>query len=104
MNLVSTFKTYAILAFLSIALTGCASTPSDESTGQYLDGTAITAKVKSALALSSDTSALQIEVETFKNKVQLAGFVDSQAEKDAAEKIASGVDDVVAVDNALIVK
>lgn len=104
MNLITVLRKFAMLSVLAIAVSGCASTPNDESTGEYLDGAAITAKVKSELALSSDTSALQIEVETFKNKVQLAGFVDSQAEKDAAERIASEVEGVESVDNVLVVK
>lgn len=91
-------------AFFLFSVVGCAGTPNDESTGEYLDSAAITAKVKAELALADETSALQIEVETFKDVVILSGFVDSEEEKSAAQAIAEDVKGVVKVENSLVVK
>ena len=96
---------FIAVAFLGVILAaGCSATPTSQSTGEYLDSAAISAKVKSELALADETNALEIEVETFRDVVQLSGFVDSQEEKDAAEKIARDVKGVKHVDNALLVK
>lgn len=100
----SLLKPAIIAASMAFVVAGCASTPSDESAGEYIDSAAITAKVKSELALSDDTSALQIEVETFKDVVQLSGFVDSADEKAAAGRIAADVSGVADVRNDLVVK
>ncbi len=94
----------SVFLTLALMMAGCASSPTSESTGQYLDSSIITAKVKSELALAEETSALQIEVETYKGTVLLSGFVDSAEESLTAENIASGVDGVVTVENSLVVK
>lgn len=93
-----------VAAAMVTLLAGCAGTASKESTGEYLDNTAITAKIKADLAMADETSAMDIEVDTFKNTVMLSGFVDSEAEKMAAQKIAEEVEGVVTVKNALVVK
>ena len=56
----------------------------NESTGEYIDDSVLTAKVKTALIESSDTKAHQINVETNHGVVQLSGFVDNAAAKSAA--------------------
>lgn len=94
----------AILFTFVVSVMGCATSPNSESTGEYLDSAAITAKVKAELALSDETSALNIEVETFKDVVILSGFVDSEEIKAAAQKIAEDVEGVVEVKNALVIK
>jgi hyperosmotically inducible periplasmic protein len=73
-------------------------------TGETIDDTTITAKVKTALIESPATKASQIKVETKFGVVQLSGFVDDQATKDAAAKVAQAVKGVKSVDNALTVK
>lgn len=83
---------------------GCASTPTSDSTGQYVDDTSITTKVKSALLGDDSVKSFEIKVETVKGVVQLSGFVDTSAQKYAAEKDASGVAGVKSVQNSLIVK
>ena len=97
-------KLIAVTLFSVIVGAGCSATPTSQSTGEYLDSAAISAKVKAELALADETSALEIEVETFRDTVQLSGFVDSQEEKDAAERIARDVKGVSKVDNSLLVK
>ena len=48
MTQVKRFSTF-ILMLVMVAFMGCASSPKQEGTGEYLDDTAITAKVKSAV-------------------------------------------------------
>ena len=85
-------------------IVSCAATSTQESTGEYFDDSAITAKVKNQLLQAKDVSALQVTVETFKGRVQLSGFVSTQDEKIKAEKLARGVPGVRSVTNDLIVK
>jgi osmotically-inducible protein OsmY len=65
------------LAFFMAMAVGCASTPSQESTGEYFDDTVITAKVKAAIFNEPNLKSAEINVETFKGDVQLSGFVNS---------------------------
>jgi osmotically-inducible protein OsmY len=88
----------------STMLTGCASTAKTESVGQYVDSSAVTLKVKAALAADKQVESLPITVNTYKNGVQLSGYVDSSYQKHKAGKIASRVPGVMVVQNALIVK
>ncbi|MGB5246380.1 MAG: BON domain-containing protein, partial [Woeseia sp.] len=74
-------RNFIIAAFMGIVLIGCASTRTQESTGEYIDDTTITTKVKSQLLLSKDTTGTAISVETFKGIVQLGGFVKTTEEK-----------------------
>jgi osmotically-inducible protein OsmY len=94
-----------ILATLGVAsFSGCAATATRESTGEYIDNTAITAKVKAALVRDELVSALDVSVETFRGVVQLSGFVDTQAQKDRAAQVARSVEGVTDVKNNLVVK
>jgi len=102
-------KRHRILSFLlCIALTavflGCASTQKREGTGEYIDDSAITAKVKAAILSESSLKVFQINVETFKGEVQLSGFVDSAQSVNKAGEVARGVKGVKSVKNNLIVK
>jgi len=71
---------------------------------EYIDDSAITAKVKAALVGDSRTKASQIEVETREGVVQLAGFVNNSEAKATAEELARGIDHVKSVDNQIDVK
>jgi len=82
----------------------CASTPQQSSTGEVVDDSVITTKVKSELAGDEFLKSFQISVETRKGIVELSGFVASQNAKDKAGQIARGVGGVKSVKNALIVK
>ena len=92
-----------IVLFIAI-LAACASTSKKESTGQYVDDSVITTKVKAQLAGDDFLKSFQISVETFKGTVQLSGFVNSKAASDKAIQIAYGVGGVKSVKNDLIVK
>ncbi|MHB1012431.1 MAG: BON domain-containing protein [Desulfobacteria bacterium] len=89
---------------LVAAFVGCASTQKREGTGEYLDDSAITAKVKAAIFNEPSLKVLQINVETFKGEVQLSGFVDTAQSVKKAGEVAHGVKGVVSVKNNLIVK
>lgn len=89
---------------LITAFTGCAATQKHESTGEYLDDSVITSKVKTNILAESSLKVLQIKVETYKGEVQLSGFVDSQQNAQKAEEIAKSVSGVKSVKNSLVVK
>lgn len=88
-----------VLTFMS-----CAATPKSSSTGEYIDDSVITTKVKALLAKDEGLKTFQISVETYKGVVQLGGFVDSQADIDKAAKIAASVEGVVSVKNNILLK
>jgi hyperosmotically inducible periplasmic protein len=89
---------------LTLALISCAGNRTSASTGEYVDDSVISTKVKTALHMDDDVSGFQVNVETFKGTVQLSGFVDTQEQADRAEEIARGVDGVEDVDNNITVK
>jgi osmotically-inducible protein OsmY len=95
----------AFLAVLIVALAmGCASTAKQEGTGEYVDDTVITAKVKAAVFNEPSLKSAEINVETFKGVVQLSGFVNSQADINKAVEVARGVAGVTSVKNAMRLK
>ena len=93
-----------VLLTLITAFAGCASTRTSESTGEYIDDSVITTKVKSLLAEDDFLKSFQISVETYKATVQLSGFVNSRQAVDKAGQIAWSVKGVKSVKNNLIVK
>jgi len=102
-------KRHRILSFLVCigliaVFLGCASTPTREGTGEYIDDSAITTKVKAAIFNDPSLKVFQINVETFKGEVQLSGFVDSAQSVKKAGEVARGVNDVKSVKNNLNVK
>ncbi len=98
---------YLSALFLAVTLTsvvGCASTATQEGTGQYIDDSVITAKVKAAIFDDAATKVLEINVETFKGVVQLSGFVTTQAAANRAIELARGVSGVKGVTNDMRLK
>lgn len=83
---------------------GCAGTRTHDSTGEYVDDTGITTKVKAALLRDDAVKSFEIKVETMKGVVQLSGFVDNGDQKEAASRDAASVAGVASVSNNLIVK
>ena len=95
----------AIFAALAIATTlGCAGTMKKESTGEYVDDVAITAKVKKDIFDEPTLKSAEINVETFKGVVQLSGFVASPANIVTASTVAKNVNGVTSVTNKMAVK
>jgi hyperosmotically inducible protein len=84
--------------------TGCAGSATKESTGEYIDNSAITARVKAALADDELVKAREINVESFRGTVQLSGFVNTSEEKSRAGRIAASVAGVQDVKNNITVK
>jgi hyperosmotically inducible protein len=93
-----------VLLMLITTFVACASTPKQESTGEYVDNSVITTKVKALLAEDDFLKSFQISVETYKGIVQLSGFVNSQQAVNKAGQIAKSVQGVKSVRNDLIVK
>ena len=89
---------------LLISLLGCASTAKHEGTGEYVDDSVITAKVKAAVFNEPSLKSAEINVETFKGVVQLSGFVNSQADINKALEVARSVDGVKSVQNSMRLK
>lgn len=100
------FNRFAVwfLPVLLASLLGCASTAKHEGTGEYVDDSVITAKVKTAVFNEPSLKSAEINVETFKGTVQLSGFVSSQADIDKALEVARSVDGVKSVQNSMRVK
>ncbi|MDO8906779.1 BON domain-containing protein [Hydrogenophaga sp.] len=102
-----TIQRLSVLVLAAAAFTtmvGCAATSTKESTGQYLDDTAITAKVKAAIFNEPTLKSAEVNVETFKRVVQLSGFVSSQADIQKATSVARSVDGVASVKNDMRLK
>ena len=88
-----------LTVFAVLLMVGCASTSQKSSTGEYIDDSAITTKVKAALFNEPTLKASQINVETFKGEVQLSGFVESQTAIDKAVAVTKNVKGVTSVKN-----
>lgn len=84
--------------------TACSSTATRQSTGEYIDDTAISAKVKSAFVSDDSVKAFDVQVETFRGVVQLSGFVDNMNQKSRAEQIARSTNGVRDVRNNIQLK
>ena len=98
------FIRYFVILMLFATVVACASTPKQESTGEYVDDSVITTKVKSLLAADDFLKSFDIGVETFQGTVQLSGFVNSQKAVDKAVEITRSVKGVNSVRNNLMVK
>jgi osmotically-inducible protein OsmY len=94
----------AFVALTLVAVGGCASTPAQESTGEYIDDTLLTTKVKTAIFNEPSLKVAEINVETFKGVVQLSGFVASAAAASKAAQVASQVSGVKSVKNDMRIK
>ena len=94
-----------LVAIVAVSgILGCASTSSSEGTGEYLDDTVITTKVKAAIFEQPTLKSAEINVETFKGVVQLSGFVTSRDNADTAVRTARAVKGVTNVKNDMRIK
>ena len=95
----------AIIASLAMAaLVGCASTAKTEGTGEYVDDSVITTKMKTAIFNDATLKSAEINVETFKGSVQLSGFVGSQSDINRAVALARSISGVTSVKNDMRLK
>lgn len=104
----TSLKVFALAALCAAGVVsftaGCAGTATKESTGEFVDDAAITTKVKAALIKDEVVKARDVNVETFKGRVQLSGFVENAAQKTRAGEIAGGIAGVLDVKNNITVK
>jgi osmotically-inducible protein OsmY len=102
-NLIRKWATFAGVVLMATAL-GCASTAKQEATGEYMDDTVITGKVKTAIFNEPTLKSAEINVETFKGVVQLSGFVSSATAENTAVVVARKVEGVKSVKNDMRLK
>ena len=95
----SVLKRVTALFVGALLVCACAATPTQESTGEYIDDSMITTKVKTAILNEPGLKVSQINVETYKGVVQLSGFVDSAADATKAVALAQAVKGVTNVKN-----
>ena len=104
MKYLISFFTALFLSLTLLTAAGCASTQKQEGTGQYVDDSVITTKVKTAILNEPGLSSAEINVETFKGEVQLSGFVNSRADINKAVAVARSVGGVKSVKNSMQLK
>ena len=93
-----------ILATIFAVMLGCASTAKHEGTGEYIDDSVITTKVKAAILNEPMLKSAEINVETYKGVVQLSGFVSTKDDIDKAASVARSVKGVTSVKNDMRLK
>jgi len=104
MKQLSKYLSALFLAVALVSVVGCASTSKQEGTGEYIDDSVITTKVKAAIFNEPSLKTMEINVETFKGVVQLSGFVSSRAAETKAVEVARSVKGVTSVKNDMRVK
>ena len=104
MKIAQRLSTMLFAASLVATMAGCASTSTKEGTGEFIDDTVITAKVKASIFNEPTLKSSEINVETFKGDVQLSGFVADPADATKAAEVARGVKGVTSVKNDVRVK
>jgi osmotically-inducible protein OsmY len=102
-KIMHSFKLLLVVGYL-LSATSCTSSKKSESTGQYIDDSVITTRVKAAVFAEDTLRSNQINVKTYKGTVQLSGFIDSKEDLNRAGELASSVDGVKNVKNDLIVR
>ncbi|MCL4471071.1 MAG: BON domain-containing protein [Sulfuricella sp.] len=104
MKQLSKYLSAFFLAIALVSVVGCASTSKQEGTGEYIDDSVITTKVKAAIFNEPSLKSAEINVETYKGVVQLSGFVNSQADISKAVELARSVKGVTSVKNDMRLK
>lgn len=89
---------------VALTLSACAPTAKQEGTGGYIDDTVITTKVKAQLLNDDQLKSREINVETFKGRVQLSGFVSSPQMASRAVEVTRTVKGVTSVVNNMQIK
>ncbi|MEO7411971.1 MAG: BON domain-containing protein [Opitutaceae bacterium] len=103
LKIIALFSAISVSSLLPV-VTGCAGTGTRQSTGEFVDDTAITAKVKAEFVRDDTVKALQVNVDTYKGTVALSGFVDTAVQKSRAADIARTVAGVTDVKNNIEIK
>ena len=95
-------RSLALVSAAALVLGACAG--AGEKTGEVIDDSVITTKVKSSLLTEKGIDSADISVETNKGRVLLSGFVKSPDQRQKAEGVARKVAGVKTVENKLEVK
>ena len=95
---------FIICIFILSIAASCGGGENQRRAGEYVDDTVLATRVKSALLADPEVSGLDIQVETFRGRVQLSGFVDNEAQLQRAEEIARKIDGVEEVINRISLK
>lgn len=103
MNNIRNMISLASVLLVATAL-GCASTDTREGSGEYVDDTVVTGKVKAAILAEPTLKSAEINVETFKGVVQLSGFVSSPVAENTAVEVTRSVSGVKSVKNDMRLK
>lgn len=98
------FGRVLLACLLTVLLAACAGTATQPSTGEYIDDTVLTTRVKSALLNDPAVSGLSVNVETYKGTVQLSGFVKTVAERNRAVALARDIPGVKQVRNDILIR
>ncbi|TAK62212.1 BON domain-containing protein, partial [Methylobacter sp.] len=98
------FFSALFLAMTLITVTGCASTKTQEATGEYFDDSVITGKINALMVGDPALKAREVNVDTFKGVVQLSGFVNTRIESEKAAALARSVTGVKSVKNDIRIK
>jgi len=104
MNMTKRVASAIFTATVAFTIVGCSSTSHRESTGEYVDDSVVTGKVKAAIFNEPTLKATEINVETYKGDVQLSGFVAQPQDAQKAAEVARGVKGVNSVKNDIRVK
>lgn len=104
MKFVKALSGAVMASVVALALSACAPGPAKEGTGGYIDDTVITTKVKAQLLGTKELKSTQINVETFKGRVQLSGFVSSPQVASRAVTVARLVPGVTSVVNDMQIR
>jgi len=100
LSLISVFVAACALA----PLTGFATDSQQQTVGQYIDDTTVTARIKTAIYKDPMLKSSEVNVETFNGLVQLSGFVSTRPSIERAGDVAKGVSGVKSVTNDLRLK
>ena len=104
MKTLNKYLSTLFLAVMLVTAVGCASTAKQEGTGEYVDDSVITTKVKAAILNEPTLKVAEINVETFKGAVQLSGFVSSPTAMNKAVEVTRHVAGVKSVKNDMRIK
>jgi hyperosmotically inducible protein len=97
------FTKVSLYTAAAVALLTVACAHADKTTGETIDDTNIASKTKTALLGDKTAPGNAINVEVYKGKVLLGGFVGTEEEKAAAIAVAGKVTGVVEVIDGIVV-
>lgn len=104
MSTISKLTQIVAVALMVTLVSACAGSRTQSSTGEYLDDSVITSKVKAKLLEDKEVSGLAVNVETFKGVVQLSGFAKTEAERQKAVQLARSIGGVKDIKNDIQLK